>query len=143
MDFVRSKFGTNEPLPVEHFFPHFFGRFAVAQRTGQKSEEKSVQLAEVTSYKFHTLAAKYIIMDCSFNIVFGRIYKRMHVGLLNHFYVLRKKELASQTLPLKFCNLYCILVLPRTCATFESSFSKFLWFIKPTLKTSNGKEIAY
>ena len=24
MDFVRSKFGTNEPLPVEHFFPHFY-----------------------------------------------------------------------------------------------------------------------
>ena len=23
MDFVSSKFGTNEPLPVEHFFPHF------------------------------------------------------------------------------------------------------------------------
>ena len=25
MDFVRSNFGTNEPLPVEHFFPHFLG----------------------------------------------------------------------------------------------------------------------
>ena len=23
MDFVRSYFGTNETLPVEHFFPHF------------------------------------------------------------------------------------------------------------------------
>ena len=23
MDFVRSNFGTNEPLPVEHFVPHF------------------------------------------------------------------------------------------------------------------------
>ena len=23
MDFVRSKFDTNEPLPVEDFFPHF------------------------------------------------------------------------------------------------------------------------
>ena len=37
MDFVRSKFGTNEPLPVEHVFPHFLAG------------------TEVTSYKIHTL----------------------------------------------------------------------------------------
>ena len=36
MNFVRSKFGTNEPLPVERFFP-----FAVcAQQTGQKVRKK-------------------------------------------------------------------------------------------------------
>ena len=52
MDFVRSNFGTNEPLPVEHFFPHFLAGFAVCS---------SVQLAEVhlyrslTFYKIHTL----------------------------------------------------------------------------------------
>jgi hypothetical protein len=23
MDFEKTNFGTNEPLPVEHFFPHF------------------------------------------------------------------------------------------------------------------------
>ena len=39
MDFVRSKFGINEPLPVEHFFPHFLAGL----------------LCEVTSYKIHTL----------------------------------------------------------------------------------------
>ena len=27
MDFVQSKFGTNEPLPVELFFPHFLAGF--------------------------------------------------------------------------------------------------------------------
>ena len=48
MDFVRSNFGTNEPLPVEHFFPH---------RT--KSEEKSVQLAEVHLYRSYFLENPY------------------------------------------------------------------------------------
>ena len=31
MDFVRSNFGTNEPLPVEHFFPHFLAEFSLGE----------------------------------------------------------------------------------------------------------------
>ena len=46
MEFVRSKFGTNEPLPVEHFFPRGAHR--------PKSEEKSVQLAEVHLYQSYS-----------------------------------------------------------------------------------------
>ena len=53
MDFVRSNFGTNEPLSVEHFFPYFLA----AQQTGQKVREKSVQLAEFNSYKIHVLVS--------------------------------------------------------------------------------------
>ena len=37
MDFLRSEFGTNEPLPVEHFFLAF-GRFAVCAQ--QKVRKK-------------------------------------------------------------------------------------------------------
>ena len=41
MDFVRSNFGTNEPLPVEHFFPHFLDsllcvRSKLAKKWGEK-----------------------------------------------------------------------------------------------------------
>ena len=46
MDFVRSNFGTNEPLPVEHFFPHFFAGLLWCAANQPKSEEKSVQLAQ-------------------------------------------------------------------------------------------------
>ena len=55
MDFVRNKFGTNEPLPVEHFFPYFLA----AQQTGQKLRKKSVQRAEVHLYriKIHILVS--------------------------------------------------------------------------------------
>ena len=38
MDFVRSKFGTNEPLPVEHFFP---GLSHTHPANRSKSEKKS------------------------------------------------------------------------------------------------------
>ena len=48
MDFVRSNFGTNEPLPVEHF---------AANRP--KSEEKSVQLPEVHLYRSYFLQNPY------------------------------------------------------------------------------------
>ena len=67
MDFVRSNFDTNEPLPVEHFFPHFLGRFAVcAQQTGQKVRKKVFNwqrfiCTEVTSYKIHTLGTIHIL----------------------------------------------------------------------------------
>ena len=44
MDFVRSNFGTNEPLPVEH---------------RPKSEEKSVQLAEGLLYQIYFLKNPY------------------------------------------------------------------------------------
>ena len=48
MDFVRSEFGTNEPLPVEHFCPHFLaGLLCVCAANRPKSENKSVHLAEV------------------------------------------------------------------------------------------------
>ena len=47
MNFVRSKFGTNEPLPVEH------------TANQQKSEEKSVQLAEVHLYRIYFLQNPY------------------------------------------------------------------------------------
>jgi hypothetical protein len=55
MDFVRSKFGTNEPLPVEHFFPHFLAGLLCVQQTGQKVRKKVFICTEVTSYKIHTL----------------------------------------------------------------------------------------
>ena len=37
MDFVRSNFGTNEPLPVEHFFPQIL---AGLLRTHSKPAKK-------------------------------------------------------------------------------------------------------
>ena len=37
MDFVRSNFGTNEPLPVEHFFLHFLaGLLCVRSKPAKK-----------------------------------------------------------------------------------------------------------
>ena len=59
MDFVRSKFGTNEPLPVEHFFPHFWPVCCVCAENQPKSEEKSVQLAEVHLYRSYFLQNPY------------------------------------------------------------------------------------
>ena len=37
MDFVRSNFGTNKPLPDEHFYPHFL---AGLLRTHSKPAKK-------------------------------------------------------------------------------------------------------
>jgi hypothetical protein len=59
MDFVRSNFGTNEPLPVEHFFPHFLAGFLRTHNKPAKSEEKSVQLAEVHLYRIYFLQNPY------------------------------------------------------------------------------------
>ena len=53
MDFVRSNFCTNEPLPVEHFFPHFLAGLFTANRP------KSVQLAEVHLYRNYFLQNPY------------------------------------------------------------------------------------
>ena len=50
--YSNKKISTNETLPVEHFFPHFLASFT-ANRT--KSEEKSVQLAEVHFYQIYFL----------------------------------------------------------------------------------------
>ena len=59
MDFVRSKFGKNEPLPVEHFFPHFLtGLLRTHTANRSKSEEKSVQLAEIHLYELTYLLLK-------------------------------------------------------------------------------------
>ena len=60
MDFVRRKFSTNEPLPVEHLFPHFWPVFCAHTANRPKSEEKVFNwqrfiCTEVTSYKIHTL----------------------------------------------------------------------------------------
>ena len=41
MDFVRSNFGTNKPLPVEHFFPHFLaGLLCVLSKPAKKVRKK-------------------------------------------------------------------------------------------------------
>ena len=48
MDFVRSKLGTNEPLPVEHYFPHFLADLQI-----------SVQLLEVHLYRSYFLQNPY------------------------------------------------------------------------------------
>ena len=50
MDFVSSNFGTNEPQPVEH------------TENWPKSEEKSVQLAEVHLYWTYSLLNLYFDM---------------------------------------------------------------------------------
>ena len=60
MDFVRSNFDTNEPLPVGHFFPHFLAGLLRTQQSGQKVRKKVFNwqrfiCTEVTSYKIHTL----------------------------------------------------------------------------------------
>ena len=47
MDFVRSNFGTKEPLPVEHVFPHSLAGLLRTHSKLAKNEEKSVQLAEI------------------------------------------------------------------------------------------------
>ena len=46
MDFVRSNFGANEPLPVEHFFPHFLAGCCVCAKWGKKFIS-----TELTSYQ--------------------------------------------------------------------------------------------
>ena len=56
MDFVRSNFCTNEPLPVEHFFPHL-----CLQQTGQKVRKK-VFMAEVHLYRIYFLQKQYFSM---------------------------------------------------------------------------------
>ena len=62
MDFVRSEFGTNELLPDEHFCPHFLaGLLCVCAANRPKSEEKSVQLAEVYLYRSYFLQNPYFI----------------------------------------------------------------------------------
>ena len=62
MEFVRSKFGTNEPLPVEHFFPRGAHR--------PKSEEKSVQLAEVHLYRIYFLQNPYFNQIARFLFIY-------------------------------------------------------------------------
>ena len=66
MDFVRNKFGTNELLPVELFFPHFLAGFlCVCRKPAKKWEKKrstgrgSFICTEVTFYKFYALAWLY------------------------------------------------------------------------------------
>ena len=59
MDFVRSKFGTNEPLPDELFFPNFLVGLC-AKQTSQKVRKKVFNwqryiCTKVTSYKIHIL----------------------------------------------------------------------------------------
>ena len=59
MDFVRSNFGTNVPLPVEHFFPHFLAGLLRTQ-TDQKVRKKEFIwerfiCTKFTSYKIHIL----------------------------------------------------------------------------------------
>ena len=56
MDFVRRNFSTNEPLPVEHFLPHFL--VGLLRQTGQKVRKKVFNwhrfiCTEISSYKIH------------------------------------------------------------------------------------------
>ena len=66
MDFVRSNFGTNEPLPVEHFFfLTFWPVCCVCAANQPKSEEKGFNwqrliCTEFTSSKIHILARSRI-----------------------------------------------------------------------------------
>ena len=54
MDFVRIKFGTNEPLPVEHLFSSLIGQ--LAKPTANQPKKCSTDRgSEVTSYKIYTL----------------------------------------------------------------------------------------
>ena len=79
MDFVRSYFGTNEPLTaVEHFCSHFFSRSALIWT---KSEEKKCSTGQrfifikVTPYKIHTLIASKKCMTMVFMI-------RIHIPII-------------------------------------------------------------
>ena len=66
MDFVRSNFGTNEPLPVEHFFLTFWQVCCVSAANQPKREEKSVQLAEVHLYRIYFLQNPYFSVTSFF-----------------------------------------------------------------------------
>ena len=60
MDFVRSNFGTNELLPVEHFFPHFLaGLLRTHKKWGKNFQLAEVHCTEVTSYKIHILGEQH------------------------------------------------------------------------------------
>ena len=59
MDFVWSNFGTNELLPVEHFFPHFLGGLLCVRSKPAKKWGKSVQLVEVHLYRIYFLQNPY------------------------------------------------------------------------------------
>ena len=64
MDFVRSNFGTNEPLPVEHFFSHFlagtnqsfltqfFNENMSFSKTVQRQQNKKKDYLPASQYTF-------------------------------------------------------------------------------------------
>ena len=55
--------------PVEHFFPSLFGQFAAHYTANRpKSEEKSVQLAEVHLYRIYFLQNPYFKNTCPLKV---------------------------------------------------------------------------
>ena len=76
MDFVRSNFGANEPLPVSSLF----GWFAVcAQQTGQKVRGKEFDWQRIictkfTSYKIHILTSDAINLTAKTVVYYYCVY---------------------------------------------------------------------
>ena len=68
MDFVRSYFGTNEPLTSWTFFPHFLTGLQQKQTKieGKCSTGQRFVCTKETSYKIHTLVNRHgpIIGHC-------------------------------------------------------------------------------
>ena len=71
MDFVRSNFGTNKPLPVEHFFPHFLASLLCVR-------------TEFTSYKIHILTEVDIKTQNVFRSINGNKNKICVLLLSSH-----------------------------------------------------------
>ena len=60
MDFIRSKFGTNEPLASWTLFSLIFDMFAPhTQQTGQKVRKKVFNLSEVNLFWIYSLQNPY------------------------------------------------------------------------------------
>ena len=74
MDFVRSNFGTNEPLPVEHFFSHFLAGLLWRSQPAKKWGKK-VQLAEVHLYRIYFLQNPYFNKCLLLNHISIRYFK--------------------------------------------------------------------
>ena len=84
MDFVRSHFGTNEPLTSWTLFLTLFGRFALcAQQTGQKVRKKVFNWSEVHLYQSNFLQNPYFNYEdrkmCIIKIELSKITYRFQI----------------------------------------------------------------
>ena len=93
MDFVRSYFGTNEPLTSWTLFSHFLARSA--KKWGKKcSTGQRFICTIVTSYKIHINYFQEAPFELHFFKVFDRLFYTavLPCRISNHFFLLKWKS---------------------------------------------------